>query len=207
MEPSGRASRTRSVISLSVSMFQSSSVQSTDLYDRIEAVTEADLVVEAGEVVKGIRAARFGQCSCLAGILEHLQSLAPWLFGRSTPPSKLAFRSLSPVTEHGRGVESALKDFGDPQEVGVSDRSISKRFSSAYGKTKVSLSSVGKDIEGTIYTSSWTFGGKDLDGEISRELEELGRVVEVLLVAAVESMSPSKVVHWTKIAVVALDDA
>ena len=53
-------------------MFQSSSAQSFDLYDCIDAVTDAGLVIEAGEVVKGIGAIRFGQCSCPAGTLNIL---------------------------------------------------------------------------------------------------------------------------------------
>jgi hypothetical protein len=108
------------------------------------------------------------------------------------------------VIEHGRGVESVSKDCVDPQEVGVPDRSISRRSSPADEKTTGSLSSEGKGVEGMVYASSSALNGKYLDGEISRELEELA---EVLLLAAVESISPSKVIHWVEIVEVALDDA
>ncbi len=62
--PDCRASRTTSVISLSVSMFHSSFAKSVGLNDCMEAATEADLVICAGDVENSIGAARL-QSLCL----------------------------------------------------------------------------------------------------------------------------------------------
>jgi hypothetical protein len=81
IDPDCRASRTTSVISLSVSVFHSSFAKSVDLNDCTEAAIEADLVTCAGEVVNGMGATQL-QCFCLGGRLKGF-AYRVWRHGSS----------------------------------------------------------------------------------------------------------------------------
>jgi hypothetical protein len=82
---------------------------------------------------------------------------------------------------------------------------MSKKPSSADGKRNSSLSLKYKDIEGAVPPSSSFLAGDCLVGETSRDIEQGGEVL-VMQLGAVESFSPSKLVHGTEIVEVAIDE-
>jgi len=190
IEPALKASRTTSVISLSVSVFHSSR-SSTDLNDWIEEVAiETDRVIEAGEVVKGMEACDSQPCPSLGRASRstsqvYIQSLAamPWLFKKSAPPSRLALHSVSLFLDVGRGVTSGSNS-NDSEKMRFSGHS--KGSSSGYGKPKSLLSLDGGTINGTAVSSPLSFESEGFAGEDSRET---GEVADVVLLSSVESMS------------------